>query len=197
MNGKDRGPRVNYQIRISPVRVIDEDGEQLGILEVEQARQAAEERGLDLVEVAPNARPPVCKIMDYGRYKYEQAKKEKEAKKKQHQVTVKEMKFRPKIDDHDYEFKVAHVREFLEKGDKAKLTIMFRGREMMHPEFGEAILLRVVEDLQDVAVVEQEPKLEGRNMTMVIAPGHGGFRNRPPVAEESDSEAEEVDETET
>ena len=171
----DRGPRVNYQIRISPVRVIDEDGEQLGIMEVDEARSIAEQRGLDLVEVAPTARPPVCKIMDYGKYKYEQAKKDKEAKKKQHQIHVKEMKFRPKIDDHDYEFKVAHVREFLEKGDKAKLTIMFRGREMMHQEFGLAILERVVEDLADVAVVEQEPKTEGRNMTMVLAPArHAG-----------------------
>ena len=148
---KERGPRVNQQIRISPVRIIDEDGEQLGIMEVHAARQIAEERGLDLVEVAPTARPPVCKIMDFGKYKYEQAKRDKEAKKKQHQVTVKEMKFRPKIDDHDYEFKVAHVREFLEKGDKAKLTIMFRGREMMHQEFGLAILERVRDDLSDIS----------------------------------------------
>lgn len=167
---KDRGPRVNYQIKITPVRIIDEEGEQLGIMAIDEARSIADERGLDLVEVAPNARPPVCKIMDYGRYKYEQAKKDKLAKKKQHQVTVKEMKFRPKIDDHDYEYKVAHVREFLEKGDKAKLTIMFRGREMMHQEFGEAILERVKEDLADVSIVEQEPKSEGRNMTMVLAP---------------------------
>lgn len=152
------------------MRVVDEDGEQLGIMEVDKARTAAEERGLDLVEVAPNARPPVCKIMDYGKYKYEQAKKEKEAKKKQHQAQVKEMKFRPKIDDHDYNFKVNHVRDFIENGDKAKLTIMFRGREMMHQEFGEAILERVKEDLSDIAVVEQEPKTEGRNMTMVLAP---------------------------
>ncbi len=188
---KDRGPRVNYQIRITPVRVIDEDGEQLGILEVDEARRAAEERGLDLVEVAPNARPPVCKIMDYGRYKYEQAKKEKEAKKKQHQVTVKEMKFRPKIDDHDYAFKVDHVREFLEKGDKTKLTIMFRGREMMHPEFGEAILMRVKDDLADIAVVEQEPKLEGRNMTMVIAPARGVGKSRLKTEEEEYDAGEE------
>jgi len=182
---------VNFQIRISPVRVIDEDGEQLGILEVEDARRAAEERGLDLVEVAPNARPPVCKIMDYGRYKYEQAKKDKEAKKKQHQVTVKEMKFRPKIDDHDYNFKVAHVREFLEKGDKVKLTIMFRGREMMHPEFGEAILIRVTEDLADIATVEQSPKLEGRNMTMVVAPSRGG--GKPRSKEDGDAASEETE----
>ena len=166
----DRGPRVNYQIKISPVRVIDDEGAQLGIMEAHEARKIAEERGLDLVEVAPNARPPVCKIMDYGRYKYEQAKKEKEARKKQHQITIKEMKFRPKINDHDYDFKVAHVREFLEKGDKVKLTIMFRGREMMHQEFGRAILDRVKVDIGDIAVVEQEPKSEGRNMTMVVAP---------------------------
>jgi translation initiation factor IF-3 len=169
---------VNQQIRISPVRIIDEDGEQLGIMEVHAARQIAEERGLDLVEVAPTARPPVCKIMDYGKYKYEQAKRDKEAKKKQHQVTVKEMKFRPKIDDHDYEFKVAHVREFLEKGDKAKLTIMFRGREMMHQEFGLAILERVRDDLSDISGVEQEPKSEGRNMTMVLAPLRGAGRTK-------------------
>jgi translation initiation factor IF-3 len=179
---RERGPRVNHQIRISPVRVIDEDGEQLGILEVHAARQIAEERGLDLVEVAPTARPPVCKIMDYGKYKYEQAKREKEAKKKQHQTLVKEMKFRPKIDDHDYDFKVSHVREFLEKGDKTKLTIMFRGREMMHQEFGLAILQRVKEDLADISSVEQEPKTEGRNMTMVLAPLRGG-RSRGPAEE--------------
>ncbi len=167
---------MNQQIRISPVRIIDEDGEQLGIMEVHAARQIAEERGLDLVEVAPTARPPVCKIMDYGKYKYEQAKRDKEAKKKQHQVTVKEMKFRPKIDDHDYEFKVAHVQEFLEKGDKVKLTIMFRGREMMHQEFGLAILERVRDDLSDISGVEQEPKSEGRNMTMVLAPLRGAGR---------------------
>ena len=178
---KDRGPRVNFQIKISPVRIIDEEGEQLGIMEIDEARTIAEERGLDLVEVAPNARPPVCKIMDYGRYKYEQAKKEKQAKKKQHQITVKEMKFRPKIDDHDYEYKVAHVREFLEKGDKVKLTIMFRGREMMHQEFGEAILDRIVEELKDISVVEQEAKTDGRNMTMVLTPAR--YAQKSPVKE--------------
>ena len=185
---RERGPRVNRQIKISPVRVIDDDGEQLGIMEVDQARTIAEERGLDLVEVAPTARPPVCKIMDYGKYKYEQAKQAKEAKKKQHQVHVKEMKFRPKIDDHDYEFKVAHVREFLEKGDKTKLTIMFRGREMMRQEFGLAILKRIVEDLADIAVVEQEPKSEGRNMTMVLAPSRSPGQQ---VAEEAPNDREE------
>jgi translation initiation factor IF-3 len=185
----DRGPRVNYQIRISPVRVIDDEGAQLGIMEVHEARRIAEERGFDLVEVAPNARPPVCKIMDYGRYKYEQAKKEKEARKKQHQITIKEMKFRPKIDDHDYDFKVAHVREFLEKGDKVKLTIMFRGREMMHQEFGRAILDRVRTDVEDIAVVEQEPKSEGRNMTMVVAPSKSA--SAAPKKQESTEEEDE------
>jgi len=133
----DRGPRVNFQIKISPVRVIDDEGAQLGIMEVHEARKIAEERGLDLVEVAPNARPPVCKIMDYGRYKYEQAKKEKEARKKQHQITIKEMKFRPKINDHDYDFKVAHVREFLEKGDKVKrgqiIALLGNSGSSFHP----------------------------------------------------------------
>jgi translation initiation factor IF-3 len=147
-------------------------------MEVYEARTIAEERGLDLVEVAPTARPPVCKIMDYGKYKYEQAKQAKEAKKKQHQVHVKEMKFRPKIDDHDYDFKVSHVREFLEKGDKVKLTIMFRGREMMHQEFGLAILKRVEADLAELSVVEQEPKSEGRNMTMVLAPSRDADREK-------------------
>ncbi len=184
----DRGPRVNYQIKISPVRVIDDEGAQLGIMEAHEARKIAEERGLDLVEVAPNARPPVCKIMDYGRYKYEQAKKDKEARKKQHQITIKEMKFRPKINDHDYDFKVAHVREFLEKGDKVKLTIMFRGREMMHQEFGRAILDRVKVDIGDIAVVEQEPKSEGRNMTMVVAPSRSAAvaAKKPESTEEED-----------
>ena len=158
-------------------------------MEVHEARRTAEERGLDLVEVAPNARPPVCKIMDYGRYKYEQAKKEKEAKKKQHHIAIKEMKFRPKIDDHDYDFKVAHVREFLEKGDKVKLTIMFRGREMMHQEFGRAILDRIKVDIEDLAIVEQEPKSEGRNMTMVVAPARGvsaSVKRQEPTEEEEE-----------
>ena len=189
---KERGPRVNFHIKKSPVRIIDEEGEQLGIMEIDEARRTADERGLDLVEVAPNARPPVCKIMDYGRYKYEQAKKDKQAKKKQHQVHVKEMKFRPKIDDHDYEHKVAQVRDFLEKGDKVKLTIMFRGREMMHKEFGEAILERVKKDLKDVSEIEQEAKAEGRNMTMVLAPSK--HSQKGPATEKSEPVTEEIEE---
>ena len=189
---KERGPRVNFQIKKSPVRIIDEEGEQLGIMEIDEARTTADERGLDLVEVAPDARPPVCKIMDYGRYKYEQAKKDKLAKKKQHQVHVKEMKFRPKIDDHDYGHKVAQVRDFLEKGDKVKLTIMFRGREMMHKEFGEAILERIKNDLDDVSEIEQETKAEGRNMTMVLVSSR--HAQKGPKTEKTEPETEEIEE---
>ncbi len=162
--------RVNRQIRISPVRVIDPDGEQLGIMPVEQALAAAEERGLDLVEVAPNARPPVCRIMDYGKYKYEEARKARLARKKQHHVHVKEVKFRPGIEAHDFEFKVRHARRFLEEGDKVKATMMFRGRQMAHPELGREVLDRVAQAVDDVGKVESEPTMEGRNMTMILAP---------------------------
>lgn len=137
---------------------------------VEQALAAAEERGLDLVEVAPNARPPVCRIMDYGKYKYEEARKARQARKKQHQVTVKEVKFRPGIEAHDFEFKVRHARRFLEEGDKVKATMMFRGRQMAHPELGREVLDRVAQAVDDVGKVESEPTMEGRNMTMILAP---------------------------
>jgi len=162
--------RVNRQIRISPVRVIDPDGVQLGIMPIEQALAAAEERGLDLVEVAPNARPPVCRIMDYGKYKYEEARKARLARKKQHQVHVKEVKFRPGIEAHDFEFKVRHARRFLQEGDKVKATMMFRGRQMAHPELGREVLDRVAQAVEDVGKVESEPTMEGRNMTMILAP---------------------------
>ena len=137
---------------------------------VEEALAAAEERGLDLVEVAPNARPPVVRIMDYGKYKYEQARKAREARRKQHQIQVKEVKFRPGIDEHDFEFKVRHARRFLEEGNKVKATMMFRGRQMAHPELGREVLARVAEVLEDVGRVESEPLMEGRSMTMVLAP---------------------------
>ena len=132
------------------MRVIDDEGEQLGIMSPEDALREAEERGLDLVEVAPNARPPVCRILDFGKYKYQQSKRAKESKKHQHTVTVKEVKYRPKIDKHDFDYKTNHAREFLQEGNKVKLTIMFRGREMAHPEFGREILARVVEDTADL-----------------------------------------------
>jgi translation initiation factor IF-3 len=162
--------RVNRQIRISPVRVISPDGEQLGILPIERAMEIAEEQGLDLVEVAPLARPPVCRIMDYGKFKYEEQRQAREARKKQHHVQLKEVKMRPGIEDHDFDFKVRHARKFLQEGNKVKLTMMFRGRQMAHPEFGRQVLDRVFTELQDVSKVEAHPMLEGRSMVMVLAP---------------------------
>jgi len=161
---------VNNQIRISPVRLVDEEGEQVGIVSIEEARNAAEARGLDLVEVAPQARPPVVRIMDYGKYKYEQARKARESKKKQHQVKVKEIKLRPKIEEHDINFKAGHARRFLGDGNKVKLTMRFRGREMTHTELGQEVLEQFVEMVSDVGEVEERPKMEGRNMTMLLAP---------------------------
>jgi translation initiation factor IF-3 len=169
-NEREKRVRVNRQIRISPVRVISETGVQLGVLPVEEALALAEERGLDLVEVAPLARPPVVKIMDYGKFKFEEAKAARAAKKKQHIIQVKEVKFRPGIDDHDFAFKTRHARAFLQEGNKVKVTMMFRGRQMMRPDMGKAVLDRVAEALADVGKIEFEAKLEGRNMTMVIAP---------------------------
>ncbi len=152
------------------MRCIDPNGEQLGILSADQARDQAESFGLDLVEVAPNAEPPVCKILDYGKYKYEQQKKRAEARKKQKTIDVKEVKLRPNIDDHDYNVKLRNARRFVEEGDKVKVTLRFRGREMAHQDIGMKVLERVQEDLGELAKVEQTPKLEGRQMTMVMAP---------------------------
>jgi translation initiation factor IF-3 len=166
----DKRTRVNRQIRISPVRVISADGEQMGIMAIEDALAAAEGDGLDLVEVAPTARPPVVRIMDYGKYKYEEARKARVAKKKQHHIQIKEVKFRPGIEPHDFDFKVRHARRFLEEGDKVKVTMMFRGRQMAHPEHGREVLGRVAAELEDVGKVESQPSLEGRQMVMVVAP---------------------------
>jgi translation initiation factor IF-3 len=162
--------RVNERIRISPVRLIDETGEQVGIVPTDEARSMAAERGLDLVEVAPNSRPPVCRIMDYGKYKYEQARKAREARKRQHTITVKEIKMRPKIEEHDYGFKLRHARRFLEEGDKVKFTLRFRGREMTHPELGERVLNKVKQELGEIATIEADIRMEGRQMTMLMAP---------------------------
>jgi translation initiation factor IF-3 len=169
-NNKQPRIRVNRQIRISPVRVIAEDGAQLGVLSVDEAIAAAQERGLDLVEVAPLARPPVVKIMDYGKFKFEQAKATRAAKKKQHIIVLKEVKYRPGIDEHDFDFKTRHAREFLGDGNKVKVTMMYRGRQMAHLDLGRQVLDRVAEALKDVGKIEMEPRLEGRNMFMVIAP---------------------------
>jgi translation initiation factor IF-3 len=150
--------------------LIDADGEQVGIVPIEEARRVAAERGLDLVEVAAMARPPVVKVMDYGKYRFEQAKAARAAKKKQHVIHLKEVKYRPGVSDHDFNFKTRHARRFLEEGNKVKLTMMFRGRQVTHPELGREVLLRVFAELEDVAKVEMHPKLEGRNMTMVLTP---------------------------
>src|SRR5687767_1514144 len=162
--------RVNRQIRISPVRVIGADGSQLGILEVDVALRMAEEAGLDLVEVAATARPPVVRIMDYGKYKFEMAKQARVAKKKQHVIELKEVKFRPGIDDHDFETKTRHARRFLGEGNKVKVTLMFRGRQIAHPELGEAVIQRVSALLADVAKIESPARFEGKMLTMILAP---------------------------
>jgi translation initiation factor IF-3 len=167
----ERDPtRINERIRVPEVRLIDENGSQVGIMRTQQALRYAQERDLDLVEVAPDARPPVCRVLDYSKYKYEQAQKQKAARKHQQQITVREIKFRPKIAQHDYDTKKGHVMRFLRGRDKVKVTIMFRGREMAHPERGEAILNRLAEELEDLAIVEQRPQQDGRNMTMMLAP---------------------------
>lgn len=162
--------RRNERIRIPKVRVVDDDGEQLGVLATRDALDRAREKGLDLVEVAPNADPPVCKIMDYGKFKYQQQKKLQEAKKKQTVIKIKEVKFRPKTDEHDYQTKLKQITKFLEAGDRCKVTIFFRGREIVHKDRGLAMLERVVEDTQDMAKVESKPMSEGRTMTMMLAP---------------------------
>ena len=166
-------------IRISPVRVISESGEQLGVLSIDEALAAAEERGLDLVEVAPMARPPVVKIMDYGKYKFEEAKAARAAKKKQHVIEIKEVKFRPGIDEHDFDFKTRHMREFLSEGNKVKVTMMFRGRQMARIDLGKAVLDRIAVSLADVGKIEFDARLEGRNMTMVLAPKAATVPRRP------------------
>ncbi len=152
------------------MRLVGAEGEQIGIVPINEALERARTADLDLVEVSSASRPPVCRIMDYGRFKYETAKKQKTARKKQHSMELKEMRFRPKVDTHDYEFKTKHIREFLEEGNKVKIFVMFRGREMAHTEFGRELLARVVEDMKEVATVEIGAKQEGRRMNMVLAP---------------------------
>ena len=169
--------RINERIRVPEVRLVGPGGEQVGIVRVEDALRLALEADLDLVEVAPNARPPVCKIMDYGKFKYEAAQKERESRKNQQQTVVKEQKLRPKIDTHDYETKKGNVVRFLEKGSKVKVTIMFRGREQSRPELGFRLLQRLADDITEYGYVETSAKQDGRNMTMVVAP-HRGAKTR-------------------
>ncbi|MGK7652626.1 MULTISPECIES: translation initiation factor IF-3 [unclassified Roseovarius] len=168
---RDTGPRINDKIRVPEIRLIGADGENVGVVTPERAMGMAEEAGLDLVEISPNANPPVCKIMDYGKYKYEQQKRESEARKKQKVIEVKEVKFRPNTDTHDYDVKMRNVFRFLENGDKVKITLRFRGREMAHQDLGRDLLQRVAEDIKDIGKVENMPKMEGRQMIMIIAPG--------------------------
>ncbi|MFP4316655.1 MAG: translation initiation factor IF-3 [Desulfovibrionales bacterium] len=162
--------RRNEQIRAREVRVVADDGNQLGIMSVPEALDVAKSKGLDLVEVAPSADPPVCRIMDYGKFRYEQQKKQQEAKKKQTTIQLKEIKFRPKTDEHDFQTKVKHIRRFLSAGDRCKVTIFFRGREIVHKDRGKEILDRVVQELSDIAKVEQTPTFEGRTMSLILAP---------------------------
>jgi len=174
MNGqmppKDDGPRVNEAITSNTVLLIDDEGEKRGVMKTEAALALAEEAGLDLVEVSPNAEPPVCKVMDYGKYKYQAQKKAAEARKKQKVIEVKEIKLRPGIDTHDYDVKMRAMRRFFEEGDKVKVTMRFRGREMAHTELGFDLLQKVKADTEEIAKVEFEPKMEGRQMVMILAP---------------------------
>jgi translation initiation factor IF-3 len=164
------GPRVNVDINALRVRLVDDRGEMVGVVTRNEALAMATDAGLDLVEVAPNADPPVCKILDYGKFKYEEQKKKNEARKKQKIIEVKEIKLRPSIDDHDYDVKMRSMHKFIEEGDKVKVTMRFRGRELAHQELGMNVLMRVKDDLDEIAKIEQFPRMEGRQMTMVISP---------------------------
>jgi len=167
---RDTGPRVNDRIRGAEIRLIGADGENVGVVTPARAMQMAEEAGLDLVEISPNAEPPVCKIMDFGKFKYEQQKREAEARRKQHIIEIKEIKFRPGTDTHDYDVKMRSVMKFLEEGDKVKVTLRFRGREMAHQQLGLELLNRVSADVGDAGKVESMPRLEGKQMVMMIGP---------------------------
>ncbi len=190
--------RINERIRVPEVRLIDENGEQIGVMKTDDALEYARERDLDLVEIAAEARPPVCRVLDYSKYKYEQEQKKKAARKHQQQVTVREMKLRPKIATHDYETKKGHIVRFLKHGQKVKVTIMFRGREMAHPERGERLLRKVADEVAEFGTIEQHPNQEGRNMTMVMAPVKAPVRkpDRPaepaPAAEPDKAAAAEA-----
>ncbi|MCR4402845.1 MAG: translation initiation factor IF-3 [Firmicutes bacterium] len=166
--------RVNEAIRAREIRLIDENGEQLGIMVVREGLRIAAERGLDLVEVAPSAKPPVCRLLDYGKYKYEQAKRDREARKKQRTMDIKEVRMTPKIEGHDFQVKVRNAQKFLQDGDKVKATVRFRGREIVHADIGRALLLDLAEEVKDYGVIEREPKVEGKHMIMVLAPRQVG-----------------------
>jgi translation initiation factor IF-3 len=182
--------RTNERIRVPEVRVIGDDGQQIGVMRTDEALRYAQQRDLDLVEVAPEARPPVCRVLDYSKYKYEQAQKVKAAKKHQQQITIREIKFRPKIAEHDYATKKGHVERFLRHKDKVKITIMFRGREVTHPERGTMILDRLAEELSELSQIEQRPNLDGRNMTMMLGPSKAVLAGTLDENAKADPEAE-------
>jgi translation initiation factor IF-3 len=182
--------RINERIRVPQVRLVDEEGQMLGVMSTRDAMQMASDKGFDLVMVSPNASPPVCRIMDYGKYKYEQSKKARRAKKKQHVVHVKEVKMRPGIEQHDYDFKMNHARRFLENNDKVKFSLIFRGREVTHLDIGQRVMERVAKDLEKIANVEIKPKREGHALIMIVSPKPG---IRKPESETKESREEEED----
>lgn len=182
--------RVNRQIRVPNVRLIDKDGKQRGVVATSEALKMAERENLDLVEVASSAHPPVCKIIDYGKYRYQQTKKGKESKKSQHQVKIKEIKVKPNTDDHDLNTKLKRAREFIEKGNKVRVTCMFRGREMAHPEVGRRIVKKIIDELSDIAIAEFVPKQMGRNLSVTLAPG---VKKMKETKRENEDEAEKGD----
>ena len=179
----ERRLRINDAIRVSEVRLIDADGAQAGVVATEDALASAKDAGLDLVEVSPQARPPVCKILDYGKFRFEQEKRIKESKRKQKLIKLKEIRMQPKIEKHDLEFKARHVRQFLEEGNKVKVTVRFRGRELAHLDIGREVLKRIIIVLDDAAVVERRPQMEGKFMSMFLTPGPGARRKEPAGAE--------------
>jgi translation initiation factor IF-3 len=185
-----RATRINEAIRAETVRLIDDQGDNRGVIPIAEALDIATSANLDLVEVAAEARPPVVRVMDYGKWRYEQEQKAKQAKRHQSTITIKEIKFRPKIDPHDYETKKGHVVRFLKQQNKVKVTIMFRGRELLHPERGEAILLRLAEDVKELATIESKPNLDGRNMIMMLTPIKTQDSGKPPESENSPPEAD-------
>ncbi len=184
--------RVNYEIRAPKVRVISETGEQLGIMTVQEALYMAKEAGLDLVEVVATSVPPVCKIIDYGKFRYDQAKREKESKKSQHQIKVKEVKLSPNISENDLQVKVRHAKEFLEKGNKVKFTCMFRGREIMHPEVGDRMMTGILQELEEISLVEAQPKMMGKILSMVLSPAPNKKKKAPPSNPASSAQGTQV-----
>jgi translation initiation factor IF-3 len=186
--------RINERIRVPELRLIGADGQQVGIVKRDEALAYAREQDLDLVEIAPDAKPPVCRVLDYSKYKYEQEQKRKAARKHQQQVTIREMKLRPKIAQNDYDTKKGHILRFLKQGDKVKITIMFRGREVAHPERGSALCMKLVEEVSEFGTVEQHPSQEGRNMTMLLAPVRAaGTRGKPDEKKPSEDGKAETD----